>query len=364
MSTRELFRQYPQTQSLPHVELANLPTPVKELSGAKEELGFAGLQMKRDDLTSTVYGGNKVRKLEFLLADAREQGFDEVWTVGTIGSHHVLATCIWAQELEMSCGVLHFPQLVTDHVRKNIRALSTAHPTIDLLSTEFELTKELFKRKMSAWHEANPDTYYIPAGGTTPLGTVGYVNAALEFARQVEEGEAERPDRIYIAAGTCGSFAGLILGFAMADFDVEVVGVQVSALFLANEVRVSTLIDRTATLLESTGLENLPRIEPQEIRMNHGEFGDGYGLPTAEGLHARDLLARTDDLALEPTYTAKAFAAIIADRAEIKENDMRVLYWHTLNGADLSDRVANADLDRLPPEYREWVESDSDGMSS
>jgi D-cysteine desulfhydrase len=361
MSTRELFRQYPETRSLPHIELAELPTPVEPLPGTRAELGLASLEIKRDDRTSDIYGGNKVRKLEFLLADARDRGHDEVWTIGTIGSHHVLATCIWARELGLECGALHFPQMLTDRVRDNIRALSTTRPQVDLLSTEFDLTRELFNSKLNGWLEANPDKYYIPTGGTSPLAVLGYVNAALEFVRQVEEGEAQRPDRIYMAAGTCGSVAGLILGFAMADFDVEVVGVRVSARFLSNENEIASLVSRAAEILESAGLKDVPRIEPADVMMDHEQFGEGYGLPTPQGVRARDLLASTDDLELEPTYTAKAFASIIGDRQEMAGS--RVLYWHTLSGADLSDRVADADLDVLPPEYREWVESDSDGLS-
>lgn len=362
MSTRELFRRFPQTEDLPHLELADLPTPVKSLDVARDELGLAGLHMKCDDQTSTAYGGNKVRKLEFLLADAREKGFDEVWTVGTIGSHHVLATCIWARELGMECGALHFPQPLNEHVRKNVLALSTTRPKIELLTTEFDLTKELFRRKLDAWRSGNPDSYYIPAGGTTPLSVIAYVNAALEFVRQVEEGEAQRPDRVYIAAGTTGSFAGLILGFAMADFEVEVVGVRVSARFLANEMRVSSLISRAADILESVGVPDVPRIGPEAIEMNHEAFGPGYGFATSDGLHACDWLERTDGVGLEPTYTAKAFGAILGDRGPLAEQRARVLYWHTLNGADLSDRVAAADLSVFPPEYRQWVESDVEGV--
>ncbi len=355
MPKRELFQRFSAAEALPHQCFAQLPTPVRNLPRVARMLGLRSLQVKRDDLSGSAYGGNKVRKLEFLLADARARGHDMVWTVGGIGSHHCLATCIWAREIGLSCGVLHFPQPTTPHVQKNIKALSTTRPTVHLLSREGGLSPEVFGTRLRQWRTDNPDAYYIPAGGSSALGALGYVNAALEFVAQVEASEAERPDVIVVAAGTCGTLAGLYLGFQLAGFEVEVRGVRVVDAFIANAATVERLARGAAELLRDVGVD-VPEFDNSVIHIDEGFFGEAYGVPTADGLHARQIARDQEALTLEPTYTAKAFAAIIDAAPRLATDDARVLYWHTLNGADLSARVARADLEVLPPEYREWAE--------
>lgn len=353
MSQRELFRRYPSATSIPHEQFADLPTVVEHMNALGAELGLGSLQVKRDDLSGRLYGGNKVRKLEFLLADARAQGHEDVWTVGGIGSHHCLATCIWARELGMNPGVLHFPQPTTPHVQKNIRALSTTRPGVHLLAREGGLSGEVFGKRLREWLAEHKDVYYIPGGGSSAVGALGYVNAALELVAQVDAGEAERPDVIYVAAGTCGTLSGLLLGFALAAFDVHVVGVRVVDDWIANTATVERLYDGSRELLAGAGVES-PPFDSSSLTIDERFFGPDYGVPTSEGIAARELVGRKEGLTLEPTYTAKAFAAIVADAPNL--GDRAVLYWHTLSGADLSARVAAADLDALPPEYREWAE--------
>ena len=354
MSDRELFRRYPSTTALPHMQFADLPTPVEPLPGTAAELGLMSLHVKRDDLSGRAYGGNKVRKLEFLLADARAKGHDTVWTVGGIGSHHCLATCIWAREVGLDCGVLHFPQPTTPHVQKNIKALSTTRPHVHLLATDGGLSAEVFGTRLRQWKDANPGVYYIPAGGSSPVGTLGYVNAALEFVSQVEEGEAPRPDVVVVAAGTCGTLAGLHLGFALAQFDVELRGVRVVDDWITNLATVERLHRGAAALLAGVGVDP-PPFDASNVIIDDRFFGDAYGVPTPEGIEARAMAARLDTLRLEPTYTAKAFASIRLDAEHFNDRGQRILYWHTLSGADLSDRVAAADFDALPPEYERWA---------
>ena len=353
MQKRELFHRYPRARSIAHVELANLPTPVKRLPRLRERLGVADLWVKRDDRSGELYGGNKVRKLEFLLADARAAGHEEVWTVGGIGSHHALATCIWARHIGMTPGVIHFPQPVTKHVQRNICALSTTHPRIHLLD---DVSPSNFVDHLKSWRAEHPDKYYIPAGGSSAVGVLGYVNAALELDAQITRGETPAPDVIYVAAGTCGTLAGILLGLAMAGREVRVVGVRVVDVAIANERTVMRLIDGAREILSDAGVPDVPTVDADAIRLEHAFFGPDYGVPTAEGLAARDLVASLEELSLEPTYTAKAFAALAAASPDLA--DRRVLYWHTLNGVDLSERVERADVDALGPRYREWVDAD------
>jgi D-cysteine desulfhydrase len=359
MSTRELFRRYPSTRQIPHQEFADLPTPVETFDELARQMQLASLQVKRDDLSGSLYGGNKVRKLEFLLADAQSKGHEMVWTVGGIGSHHCLATCIWARQRGMRGGVLQFPQPTTPHVQRNIRALSTTHPQVHLLATAGEMSSNVFGTRLRAWRDAHPDAYYIPGGGSSPVGVLGYVNAALELVAQIEAGEAERPDVIVVAAGTCGTLAGLHLGFALAEFDVELRGIRVVDDWIANLATVERLVRGAAEILTEAGVDT-PEFDAGNLTIDPRFFGPGYGVPTEEGMAVRRLVADNEGLTLEPTYTAKTFAAIVSDVDELQQNHQRVLYWHTLSGVDLGDRIANADLDALPDEYRRWAEEPPD----
>ncbi len=353
MTERALFRRYPSTRSMPHRAIADLPTPVEPLADLAEELGLGSLSVKRDDLSGTLYGGNKTRKLEFLLGDAIDKGHDEVWTVGAIGSNHVLATSIWSRELGLKPGALHYPQPMTDHVRHNLLALSTTDPDLHLTGT-VTLPFQMFKTKLKEWLNTNPGVYYVSGGGSSPVGVIGYVEAALEFVEQVEAGECERPDRIYVAAGTCGTFAGLLLGFALAKFDVEVVGVRVVDKVITNSFAVTKLYHGAARLLAEFGVESAPELSHRDVLMRDAFFGPGYGEPTDAGLEAMRVIDEHGGPHLEPTYTAKAFSAVLAEAKS--SQGMNILYWHTLSSADLSERIARGGVDRLPSEYAHFFD--------
>ncbi len=341
-------------ENAPRRRFASLPTPVERLDTLAEELGI-DLWVKRDDLSGTTYGGNKTRKLEFLLADALEQGHDEVWTVGAIGSNHVLATCLWGTELGLECGALHFPQPVTEHVLHNLRALSTTHPNLHLIGHRAQLPVEMFKVKLKEWLNTNPGVYYIPGGGSSPVGVLGYVAAAFELVDQYAEMDEPLPDVVVVAAGTCGTFSGLRLGFELAEVPIRVIGVRVVDKIVANVPLATHLANRTAALMEDYGAGELPRLRHADIEILDGFLGDDYGVPTASGLRAIQRMERADGLHLEPTYTGKAFGALLDRVRDFRGR--RVLYWHTLSSADLGARIDASNVARdLPDEYMDYFE--------
>jgi 1-aminocyclopropane-1-carboxylate deaminase/D-cysteine desulfhydrase-like pyridoxal-dependent ACC family enzyme len=355
--TLALFETLPCTQTIPHTRLAQLPTPVEHLVDLGVEVGVESLFVKRDDQSGTAYGGNKVRKLEFLLGEAVAEGYDEVWTVGAIGSHHALATCIYARELGLTPSVLHFPQPVTDHVLDNLRAISTTQPKLKLASHKAQLPVEVGKAKVRDWLSRSNDVYYIPGGGSSPVGVLGYVNAAFELAAQVDDGELPEPDYIFVAAGTCGTLAGLTLGCRMAGLATQVVGVRVVDKILANATLTARLANKTGDILAEHGVEDVPRISRSEVLVLDDYFGPDYGVPTEEGLDAMDVAGEAAELKLEPTYTAKAFAGLVDVRERFGLADKHVLYWHTLSSANLGDRIARADVERdLPDAYQRFFE--------
>lgn len=353
MPELELFERYPQTRKIPHVSLGTYPTPVERLEKVGEEIGIPHLFVKRDDQSGELYGGNKVRKLEFLLADARAQGKQKIWTVGAIGSHHVLATCIYARSIGLEPAALHFPQPITPHVIEVLKALSTTRPELTLSNDMVHLSVAMARQHIKDWLARDPEAYYIPGGGSSPIGVLGYVNAALELHRQIEEGEVPEPDVIIVAAGTCGTLAGLTLGCRMAGMGTRVVGVRVVEKFITNVPITVRLANRAGQLLKDAGVHDVPKLRNADITLLHDYIGKGYGEPTREGLEAMRQVGTHEDLEIDPTYTAKAFAAIVGEQTRLELAHKRVLYWHTLSSVDLSERVRQAQVEwDLPREYQ------------
>lgn len=353
MAVHELFRRFPKLENVPFEPIASLPTPLEQMTGMKAAIGL-DMWVKRDDASGALYGGNKTRKLEFLFGDAKAQNKREVWTVGAIGSHHVLATCLWARHLGLECSALHFPQPITSHVIKNMKALSTTHPNLTLIGHKTGLPAAMFKVKLKEWLSTGENIYYIPGGGSSPMGAIGYVNAAFELVRQFEELGEPLPEIIVVAAGTAGTYAGILLGLRWLGLSTRVVGVRVVERFICNKPMVVHLANQTADLLRSYGATDVPVISITDVELDHKQLGAGYGLQTPQGLTAIELARETHDLTLEPTYTAKAFGAIIANQK--KWAGKRVLYWHTLNGSDLSGLVEKYDPSGLPEAYQEFME--------
>ena len=338
MAQTALERRFPTAESIPRAEFATLPTPIERLGTLGAEIGIGSLWVKRDDQSGELYGGNKVRKLEYLLGEAIEEGHDEVWTVGAIGSHHVLATCIYARQQGLEPAALHFPQPITDHVLDNLRALSTTRPELTLVGNRVQIPVEVLRMKIRQWLASGPDVYYIPGGGSSPTGVIGYVNAVLELAEQIEAGEAPEPDVIFAAAGTCGTIAGILLGSEIVGLDCEVVGVRVVDRLITNKPAITRLARKTAKRLKNYDVATETSVDSDRVTLLQDYFGESYGTPTDEGTDAIERAARTEGLELEPTYTGKTFAAVIGERDAMDLADKNVLYWHTLHGGDLRVR--------------------------
>lgn len=337
---------------LPYRGFGDWPTPVQRLDELEQELGVEQLWIKRDDLSAKLYGGNKIRKLEFLLADAVATNHTSTLTIGAIGSHHVLATSIYAREFGLTPAAQHYPQPVTPHVLDNLRALSTTKPELSLVGHPVALPFKLFKRKLQEWLSQREDTYFITGGGSSPLGTVGYVIAGLELAEQIAQGEMEEPDLIYVAAGTMGTLSGLMLGCKMAGLQSKVVGVRVVDKIVTNTYNTAKLAKRCAAVMREAGIEDIPSIRQAEVEMLDQFFGPAYGEPTEAGEEAIAMMADAAGIKLDPTYTGKAFSAIPSADQRDRIRDKKVLYWHTLSGADLGPRIASATpLEDLPEAY-------------
>jgi 1-aminocyclopropane-1-carboxylate deaminase/D-cysteine desulfhydrase-like pyridoxal-dependent ACC family enzyme len=309
--------------------MANEDLPVTPISRA------GPLWVKRDDLTSETYGGNKVRKLRLLLADAERQGKRRILTVGAAGSHHVLATTLFAAARGMEVTAVLVPQYATPHVEANLRAGLRAGLVPIAARSYLEVPYRL-------WRARTRETYMVPLGGSSALGSLGYVEAAAELAQQIERGALPMPATVVVALGSGGTVAGLAVGFAELGLPVRIAAVAISKPVFALKFLVSRLIRATAATRVNAAA--LAQSALRRVDVISSQVGRGYGYPTAAGALAV-ANAAAHDLRLDPTYTAKAYA--YAERCA-QQQPGPVLFWHTLSRAFPKQPEAAA-ADALPP---------------
>lgn len=340
--TSPLARRFPGTASLPRARVVTLPTPVEPLPALARDLGVRSLWVKRDDLTSAVYGGNKVRKLEYLLGAALVEGRRAVITFGAYGSNHCLATAVHARALGLEPHVVLSPQAPGPFAVATLLAhagLGTViHPVGDW---DGEAEGERVASELTARDGVSPCV--IPMGGSSPLGAVGYVNAAIEVADQFRELNANvdaadlsayaRPDVVYVAAGTLGTAVGLAVGLAAIGAHTRVVAVRVTPDGVATEDIAEQLADDTIALLSSLD-PDFPPLTFADLRfeLRHDWFEPGYGVVTPE-TEESVAIAAASGITLETTYTGKAFAALVADARAERLAGCQVLFWDTYSSA-------------------------------
>ena len=307
------------------------------------------LFVKLDNLTSDVYGGNKVRKLEYILPLACTRERRCVATFGTAGSHHALATAVYAERLGYPC--ISF----LSHQRKTAEVA-------EVLATHMALGTELvpyggdYARRIAILRHTlwGRDALVVAPGGSSWLGTFGFVQAGRELAAQVADDLVPAPERLYVATGTMGSAAGLALGLALSGLATEVHAVRVSHTWLCNEDSLHrTMAKATAMMrrIAPTIPADLP--ERANIRLRHGFFAGGYA-HTDERTEAAIAFAASElDLALESTYTGKAMAALLHD---LTSSDARCLFWNTYSSARLP-HAATRERKRTepPPEFSRYL---------
>jgi len=315
------------------------------LASLSEETG-AELWVKRDDESATLYGGNKVRKLEWLLGQALARDAKTLVTAGALGSHHVLATATWGREFGMHTRAILVPQPWTTHVEQNLRALlatgAKVTPIRNLGFLPAAMAREVMARRLRGDRPQR-----IELGGSCPTGALGYVEAGLELAAQIEHGECPEPDAIYVALGTGGTAAGLAIGLAAAGLTTRVVGVRVTDARVVSTLTLRMLVRSTSMRLRKldASFPVLSKAAFGLLRIDERFFGDGYGTPHEGAAHAIEAAAR-DGVQLEQTYTGRAFAAMLSDG---REHGGRRLFVVTLSGSDLSSRLVNA------PQVPDWA---------
>ncbi len=320
-STRPLFDAYPQLKdALPWQQLADLPTPVAPLAGVG-----ANAWIKRDDLSHAVYGGNKIRKLEFILAEVMAQGREHVITFGATGTNHGVATAMLCQQLGLRCTVLLFDQPASKTVRDNLSRMKKFGAELKFCGSLGHTVLRFYANPL----RLSPKHYFLFAGGSNIAGTLGFINAAFELRQQIEQGQCPMPAKIVVPVGSAATVAGLTIGAAMAGLRTDIVGIRVAPSHLGpiptcTVATVGQLMKRTCRWLSRNKIA-LPPIPPPTLIDTY--YGEGYGVRTEEGDRATAKFADCG-ITLDQTYTAKAAAAYLDSIGA--SSDAR-LYWHTYN---------------------------------
>ena len=314
---------------LERVPLGEGPTPVRELTRLGAGRGQAPIWIK-DDGAYSAFGGNKARKLAWLLADARRRRKRTILTGGALGTNHGLATALFARRLGMRTVLVLVPQPDSEHVRRQLERIRAT-------GAELHFPRGVWRAyTLAAWlmlGRASPPAnlpYFLRPGGSVPLGCVGYVEAAIELSEQIEAGELPEPSHLVVALGSGGTAAGLLAGLRLAGLRSRLVCVLVNDLVRVDERTVAKLARRTLRLLRKRG-SGVGEVEiaAADVEIERGWLGPGYGHSTPAADRATELFGEREDIVLEPVYTSKAVAAMLELNRRGAFGPGPLLYWHT-----------------------------------
>lgn len=313
-------------ENVPRVRLGHFPTPLERLDRLSEALDGPEIWIKRDDCTGLATGGNKTRKLEFIVADAHSQGCDTLVTLGKIQSNHARQTAAAAAKAGMSC-VLLLEQLAAN---RSETYNGNGNVLLDrILGAEVtvvapgERTPAFAESQMAALSTAGRTPYLVPVGGSDAIGATGYVSCALELNDQLATLGLEA-DALVMATASGGTQAGLVVGLHAVGRDTDVVGYSVSRSAADQHAKVIEVINECSTHLR---LEVPP---DQLVGVEDHTLGPGYGQPERQTIEAIQLFARTEGIILDPVYTGKAAAGLIAGCRDGRFSDgKRVVFLHT-----------------------------------
>ncbi len=307
----------------PRINFAHLPTPVEDLPRLSAALHGPTLITKRDDQTGLAFGGNKTRKLEYLLYEAQEAGARTLITAGAVQSNHCRQTAAAAARFGLDCILVLFGDPTNppdgNHLLHYLLGAK-------IVFTEREQVKEVLEEVYQEAHSAGQQPYLIPYGGSNPTGALGYVNAMLELAEQ-----RVNPDWIVFPSSSGGTQAGMLVGAQMSGFTGKILGISVDEPGDILTARVAELANQTARLVGESR-----SFTAQDVLVNDEYNGAGYAVMGSAEIEAIRLFAGYEALLLDPVYTGRAAAGMIdLIRQGFFNREETVLFWHTGGGPAL-----------------------------
>ena len=317
----------------PRVFLAHLPTPLERLDRLSRDLGGPEIWIKRDDCTGLSTGGNKTRKLEFLMAEALAEGADTVITQGATQSNHARQTAAFAAKLGLACHILLEDRTGSNDANYNRNGnvlLDHLHgATTSRRAGGADMAAEM-EHLADRLRAEGRKTYIIPGGGSNPTGALGYVNCAFELVSQAND-RGLVIDHIVTATGSAGTQAGLITGLKAVNAGIPLLGIGVRAPKAKQEENVFALAERTAEKLGCPGV-----VKRADVVADCDYVGAGYGIPRADTLEAIRMFAQLEGILLDPVYSGKGAAGLIDHiRKGRFAKGQRVVFLHTGGAAGL-----------------------------
>lgn len=305
------------THSQPKVHLAHLPTPLEELPNLSKQLGGPRLLIKRDDQTGLATGGNKTRKMEYIVAAAEIAGADTLLTTGSLQSNHCRQTAAAAARFGLHCVLLlrgEEPQspsegnLLLDH----------------LLGAEIRYGNQPLEAAAAGLEASGRKPYLVPVGGSNAIGATAYVAAMEETLDQLDQ-RGEGVDWIITATGSGGTQGGMALGARVRGYEGHLLGISISREKGNSQARLAEVANETAAHL---GVNE--RFEPKDFEVNSDYLGEGYGAMSTLDLRGVQTLARSEGILLDPVYTGRAFGGMLEliEKGVIDKSET-VLFWHT-----------------------------------
>ncbi len=311
----------------PRLFLAHLPTPLERLDRLSRELGGPEIWIKRDDCTGMSTGGNKTRKLEFLMAEAVAMGADVVMTQGATQSNHARQTAAFAAKLGMACHILLEDRTGSNNPNYNTNGnvlLDHLHgATTEKRAGGVDMQAEM-DRLADQMRAGGKKVYVIPGGGSNATGALGYVNCAYELVGQAND-RALVIDHLVTATGSAGTQAGLIVGLKAINANIPLLGFGVRVPKAKQEENVFNLAVKTAEKLGCPGV-----VSRSDVVADTSYVGPGYGVPQADTLEAIRMFAELEGLLLDPVYSGKGAAGLIdyCRKGHFKKGE-RVVFLHT-----------------------------------
>jgi len=349
---RPLFARFPKLAGrVPPITLSAGPSPVTHLTRLSHALARDDIWLKNDGLFGTVYGGNKPRKLQFILADAIRRGSRRVLTTGTIGTNHGLATALYAREFGLETAILMAyedpsPDTLTTLLR-TAGADAAIHYTRSYPLTALAAPYYIARY----WRRDGRMPYLLGPGGSSPLAAIGYADAAFELAEQVRAGELPEPAWIVVPLGTGGTVAGLLAGIRLSGMDTRIVAIAATRAPTTWRPAVMRLARAVCQrIARDSGEPEAGLVRLDGLRIETGWLGPGFGRGSAAGSAAQAMVEDLEGLHLDPVYTAKSMAALIGlSRSGALPGP--ALFWHTYNAIPLPNPDPDA-ATRLPASLR------------
>lgn len=366
-----LFEVYPSLEGkVPWIPiLTSVPTPIDRLEKLEENLELTNqgaIYIKRDDKDHDIYGGNKLRKFEFIFGEALEKGKKGVMTFGGVGTNHGLACAIVAKNMNppLKCDLFLAPQPLTWHVQRSLLLYDYFGAELHTAKSYFALAlKGLFFKIFHPKHLLMLPGGSLLLGKGSPLGTVGFINAFFELNKQIENGIIDKPDVIFVAGGSTGTAAGLIAGAKLLEIDIEFRVIAVSDEMFVNTGSIIKNCNKTLEYLQQLD-DSIPRanVDENDFEVIYGYLGSEYGVKTKRGQSAVDLVMDLDGkrlgFKLETTYTGKAMAGLL-DYLKTPENkSKKVLFWNTYNSNPLDKYLKETEFNykKLPKKLHKYYE--------